>query len=301
MKIHRNRQCVWLALLLVWAVADRAQAVTYLDDCANNGVNLESDVSLGYLNVPGAPPTAVLGTFPAGAPVPPGFDHVTTHIGPVLVVNPPSVSGSTATTPPTLTIAPATGPLKDRVDFTAEAFFEFGTPSGSFGQDTFRFRALGNASAVGAQLIAGDPADGQARVQHRIYFFNDLVPAGGPATTCAGGLQLPNMRTLAPYEVGMKLDVIEDYAVSPTVVVSQGPGDPATSFVLNPGKGYMLRYEYEYRVPHGIDPPFDGSYAVTIAPPPPVPSFGKGWGGITLLLSLLAAFALLCGRRALQT
>jgi hypothetical protein len=92
------------------------------------------------------------------------------------------------------------------------------------------------------------------------------------------------MRTLQPFEVTLKLEVIENPAVSPITLLTQSPGDPATSFILVPGTGYELRYEYEYIVPHGVDPPFDGAYSLTVSSPPAVPMFSEGM--FVLLLGL---------------
>ena len=187
---------LWASILLL--AATNASACTYLDDCANNGVLLTSEVALGFLDVPGGGFTATTGTFPYGSPPPAGVDHATTVVGPVLVVN-PAVSGSTGTVPSPLIKTPATGAPKDQVETAAELYLEFGTPSGSVPDDTISFRAQGVASAVNAFLISGNPADAQTLVKHRVEFFNDVVPASGPSTTCSGNLNLPDMPPLAPY------------------------------------------------------------------------------------------------------
>ena len=273
---------LWAGLVLLCAT--NASARTYLDDCANNGVLLTSEVSLGFLDVPGGGFTATTGSFPYGSPPPPGVDHATTVVGPVLVVN-PTVSGSTATSPSPLVKTPASGAPKDQVETAAELYFEFGTPSGSTPDDTFSFRAQGVASAVNAFLISGNPADAQTGVLHRVEFFNDLVPASGPATTCSGNLRLPEMPALASFETTRKLEVIQNPATSPVLLLSQSAGDPATSFTLVPGTQYEIRYAYEYIVPHGIDPPFDGGYDITVTPPPTVPT-GGGAGALLLISAL---------------
>ncbi|MGB0622015.1 MAG: hypothetical protein ACPGVZ_21315, partial [Myxococcota bacterium] len=41
----------------------------------------------------------------------------------------------------------------------------------------------------------------------------------------------------------------------------------------------------EYIVPHGIDPPFDGGYEITVTPPPTVPT-GGGVGALLLVSAL---------------
>ena len=280
---HARKALAALVIASSCLITANATAVTYLDDCANNGVVLTSQVSLGYLDVPSGGSTATTATFAPGSPPPPGVDHASTTVGPILVVN-PTVSGSTATTPSPLVKIPAVGDPKDHVEVTAEAYFEFGTPSGTQPEDTFRFRAEGLASAVNAHLFSGNPADAHARVIHRIEFFNDLVPASGPATTCSGLINLPDLRPLEPHEATLKLEVIQNPSTTPTVLLTQAAGDPAASFALVPGTQYALRYEYEYIVPHGIDPPFDGTYSVTLASPPPVPTAPAGL--VVLLLSL---------------
>lgn len=272
-----------LATAVLFA-ATNASAITYLDDCANNGVILNSEVSLGYLDIFGAPSTAITGTFPYGSPPPAGLDHATTVVGPVLVVN-PTVSGSTATSPSLLVKTPFVGTPKDRVEVAAELFFEFGTPSGSQPEDTFVFRAEGLGSAVSAGLLSAAPADAQTRVVHHVEFYNDLMPASGPATTCSGNIRLPNMPSLVAYEIKRELQVIANPATSPTVVLTHSAGDAATSFTLTPGTGYAIDYQYEYRVPFGIDPPFDGTLTVTMSPPPAVPTTTLGPAVLLLCLT----------------
>ena len=119
MKTLALRKMNLLFALLVVAWAHQADARTYLDDCANNGVILKSQISLGYLDTAGVPASATFSTFAPGAPVPGGFDHVTTNLGPVLIVN-PTTFGSTATTPPLLVKTPPVGQAKDRVEVEAE-------------------------------------------------------------------------------------------------------------------------------------------------------------------------------------
>ena len=286
MKTLALRKMNLLFALLVVAWAHQADARTYLDDCANNGVILKSQISLGYLDTAGVPASATFSTFAPGTPVPGGFDHVTTNLGPVLIVN-PTTFGSTATTPPLLVKTPPVGQAKDRVEVEAEAYFEFGTPSGSAAEDTFRFTAQGLVSAVSSELWSGFPGDGQTRVEHTASFYNDLVPVSGPATTCSGVITLPAMRALDVYELYMKLEVIRDPSTSPTVILTQSAGDPDQTFALVPGTEYELKYEYEYRVPFGIDPAFDGGYELAIAPAPTVPGLSDVTGGMLLLLGLV--------------
>ena len=76
-------RALFLSATTLLAVTN-ASAVTYLDDCANNGVLLTSQVALGFLDVPGPGSTATTGTFPYGSPPPAGVDHATTVVGPVL-------------------------------------------------------------------------------------------------------------------------------------------------------------------------------------------------------------------------
>jgi hypothetical protein len=286
MKMLALRKMNLLFALLTVAWAHQADARTYLDDCANNGVILKSQVSLGYLDTPGVPASATFSTFAPGAAVPGGFDHVTTNLGPVLIVN-PTTFGSTATTPPVLVKTPPVGQPKDRVEVEAEAYFEFGTPSGSTAEDTFRFTATGMVSAVSSELWSGFPGDGQTRVEHTASFYNDLVPVSGPAATCSGVITLPAMRSLAVHELYMKLEVIRAPSSSPTVILTQSAGDPARTFALVPGTEYELKYEYEYRVPFGIDPAFDGGYELTISPAPSVPGLSNVMGAVLLLLALV--------------
>ena len=284
------RKCPALLFATALLAAPQASAVTYLDDCANNGVLLSSNYELGFYDPLGTPPasrTATSGSFPPGSPPPAGFDNAASANLNVLVVNPTS-SGSTATTPSPLVMTPFMGAPKDRVELVQELKLEFGTPSGTTPTDEFIFRAEGMASAVGAQLISGNPARARVLVTHVVDFYNDLVPAGGPAPSCFGVLNLPSMPALAPYETIRELEVVKTPSTSPTVELVQSSGDGPASFTLTPGTEYSIIYQYEYDVPHGIDPPFNGTYTVTTSPPSPAPAVPttSALPGFVLLLAL---------------
>ncbi|MFP8877817.1 MAG: hypothetical protein VCB99_13125, partial [Myxococcota bacterium] len=108
-----------VCLLLATAWALPSAAVTYLDDCAHNGVVLESELTIGYQGV-----GSTTGMFVPSLP-PPALDLVlSSPPAQTLVVN-PSPSGVAAIGP--ITRLPLGGgvPMKDQVKGRVESFFEF--------------------------------------------------------------------------------------------------------------------------------------------------------------------------------
>ena len=259
-----------------------AAAVTYLDDCAHNGVLLKSELSIGYQGVGHS-----VGTFVPGFPIPPVDLALSSPPVSQLVVNP--AAGGVAAIGPITRLPLGGGGGKDQVQGRVESFFEFGTPSGTLPIDTFRLRALGLASAVAAFNSAGNPADAHVFARASAEFFNGVTPISGPATTCVGVVQVAQMRTLAPYETLMELRVVQDFTGTPVVVANQLPGDPPLAVTLVPGESYLIEFRYEYHVPFGVDPNFDAVVEITVAPAQPVPSMDGPRRGLLVALIVAAA------------
>ena len=264
-------------LSLACFAASPASAVTYLDDCAHNGVLLKSELTIGYQGL-----GHTTGTFVPGLPIP-ALDLVVSAppVSP-LVVNP--APGGTAAIGPITRFPLGGGGAKDQVEGRVESVFEFGTPSGTAPVDSFRLRALGMASAVSSHNSVGNPADAHVFARATAEFFNGLTPVSGPATTCAGVVRVAQMRPLLPYETLMELRVVRDFTGTPVLVANQFPGDPPLVVTLIPGENYQIQFRYEYHVPFGVDPDFDAVVDIEVSPPAPVPSMS---GPLRVLLALL--------------
>ncbi|MAG33708.1 MAG: hypothetical protein CL908_22750 [Deltaproteobacteria bacterium] len=279
-----------LALLVSVAglAGSPAVAVTYLDDCAHNGVVLKSELTIGYQ---GAGHTT--GTFVPGFPIPPVDLALSVPPASQLVVNP--APGGTAAIGP-ITRFPlggtggGAGTGKDQVEGRVESVFEFGTPSGTLPLDSFRLRAVGMASAVSSLNSVGNPADAHVFARASAEFFNGLTPISGPATTCAGVVRVAQMRALLAYETLMELRVVEDFTGTPTVVATQLPGDPPLLLTLVPGESYLIEFRYEYHVPFGVDPNFDAAVEIEVSPPAAVPSM-SGPTRVLVVVLIVAAVA----------
>ena len=278
-------------LLLVGGWAAPSASVTYLDDCAHNGVLLKSELTVGYEGI-----GSTNGNFVPGSPPPPvDLAH---SVPPVqtLVVN-PSPSGVAAIGPVTR-LPLGGGAMKDQVQGRVESFFEFGTPSGTRPTDTFRLRAVGVGSSVASFNSAGNEAAAHVFAHATAEFYNGLTPISGPATTCVGVIWLAQMRGLLPFETLMELRVVQDPTGAPIVVANQVPGDPPLLVTLVPDQGYLIEFRYEYHVPFGMDPNFDASVEFNVLPPATVPAMdGVERGVLVGLLVALAAFAIV-GMRA---
>ena len=289
---HRMLLANVACLLLATAWALPAASVTYLDDCAHNGVVLKSELTIGYQG-----PGGTTGTFVPGFP-PPALDLVlSAPPAQTLVVN-PSPSGVAAIGP--ITRLPLGGgvPMKDQVRGRVESFFEFGTPSGARPNDTFRLRAVGMGSAVASLNSAGNPSDAHVFARASAEFFNGLTPISGPATTCAGVIWLTQMRGLLAFETLMELRVVQDFTGTPVVVANQVAGDPPLLVTLVPGESYLIEFRYEYHVPFGMDPNFDASVEFNVLLPAAVPAMdGTKRGVLAALFIGLAALAM-AGMRA---
>ena len=284
----QNLACLLLAA--VWAAP--SAAVTYLDDCAHNGIQLKSELTIGYQG-----PGGTTGTFVPGFP-PPALDLVVSSPpAQALVVN-PLPSGVAAIGPITRLPLGGSVTMKDRVQGRVESFFEFGTPSGARPNDTFRLRALGMGSAVSSMNSAGNPADAHVFARASAEFFNGLTPISGPATTCAGVIWLTQMRGLLAFETLMELRVVQDFTGTPVVVANQVAGDPPLLVTLVPGESYLIEFRYEYHVPFGMDPNFDASVEFNVLPPVTVPAMDGAERGVLVALFIGLAALAMAGMRA---
>ena len=109
----------WRCLLLVWVVGlsgAPAVAITYLDDCAHNGVLLKSELTIGYQGV-----GHTVGTFVPGFPIPPVDLALSVPPASQLVVNP--APGGVAAIGPITRFPLGGGGGKDQVQGRVESFF----------------------------------------------------------------------------------------------------------------------------------------------------------------------------------
>ena len=249
-------------------LAGPASSATHLGDCSLNGVTVTSEISVGYDGP---------GSVPADFSMPP----------PVTDMAVPAASFS-ATAINSANQVPATGAAKDQVDGTLKSAFEFGTPIGSTAFDTFEFEASGNGSAVLSQNLAGMDSDATVVGIGKVEFFNDIV--GG--IDCDGFLHLSDVRNLLPNEVSFSVEVIQDPNLpGATSVALLGPGDAGQVVPIVEDKGYLVRFDYDYRVPFGTDPAFSFMYSFRAASTPVIPALSNR-GAVALGMVLLGAAGL---------
>ncbi len=255
---------VWMLFFCTLWLSSPAHSTTFMDPCSANGVQLSSEIVIGYHD-PTTPFTPV--------PVPPPA------IGANLIHTVPpytaSVHYSTAVTgiaaTPTITRAPAfTGmPAKDLVVGTVSSEFGYGTPTGPLLIDSVRLRAFGTASAVNAFDTAGGPADAVVEGRAFAEFYVDPV-----LPSCSGDIGLPALRPLAPYETRLEIQVLQMPAGTTSFIpiFTQMAGDPPTLVPITPNAFYRIVLDYRLRVPHSNDPPYDADITVTVMGAPAVPA-----------------------------
>jgi hypothetical protein len=164
---------------------------------------------------------------------------------------------------------PGGGGPKDQVDGSMKSSFEFGSPLGSVSQDTLRLEAIGIASTVDATNSAGNPAGAEVSGEARAEFFIDIV-AG---TDCDTFFNMPAVRLLEPFETFLEINVIRNPGGTSQLLATLSPGAPAQTILLPEDSSFLIQLNYDYSLPHGIDPPFGISYAVTVGAAP-VPGLG---------------------------
>lgn len=277
--MDRNPLPIFCAAIVYAVAASSAQAAPFLVSCAPNGVLLDSELTVGY-DDPLTVMTPV--TIPPAAP---GADVVRT-LGPTTLVVAPSPPSGISTAGP-ITRAPiGGGGAKDLVVAQTSSEFEYSAPLGTPGSDTFRLRAYGSGSAVSAFDAAGVAADAYVASRVQAEFYNEATPTSAPPpTNCNGQIALPPLRALAPYEVTLQVSILEQIGgVGPiNLVYTHNPGAGPANITLQRGARYQVVLDYELRVPHGIDPPFDADVTFTVTSAAAVPS-ASAFGRVALIL-----------------
>lgn len=152
---------------------------------------------------------------------------------------------------------------KDGISGLPGLVFANGTASTS---DTasFSFSASGSASA-GAKNSIGELASGQQLMDASASFFVDanFGPLPVPVGTVVGAFQLPAIRTAGTGET-ITGRVFRDG----TAVLNLAAGSGPSNLELIAGHSYTVRFDYEFDVPHGVDPNASFNYTATIVPEP---------------------------------
>ncbi|MCP4904126.1 MAG: hypothetical protein GY910_04020 [bacterium] len=240
-----------------------AQAATDLGVCAPNGVTVSTDVTVRYNGVG------------AGA-----ADQLSDSDS--KVVSPNAGPFADTANSAALLLPPGGGDPKDRVNGAMSSYFEFGTPVGSTALDTLQLEANGAASTVNALNSAGNLAGAEVTGEARAEFFIDIV-AG---TDCDTFFNIPAMRALEPFETLLEINVIRDPGGAGEVLATLSPGSPAATILLPEDNFFLIQLNYDYALPHGIDPPFGYSFVSSFGVSP-APVLGTG-GMIALGLVALA-------------
>jgi hypothetical protein len=117
-------------------------------------------------------------------------------------------------------------------------------------RDVFSIDFSGNASAVTAEVAAGDPAGARVALQGRMLFQLDSAYTGLPADTLYGFLHMDSPGPAFPYETFS----VKAFDLSHGLLGTLVPGGDALDLKLLVGHAYEIVFSYEMSVPYGIDP-----------------------------------------------
>jgi len=250
-----------------------ATAESILGECSFDGVTVSSQITVGYD-----------GAFSTAA----DFVSDVDGSGPIVVPTPVfGIANAVANALPG-----GGGLAKDRVDGSMKTSFEFGSPFGTTTQDTLLFDASGNASAVNSTNTAGSQADATVIGKATARFDVDIV-AG---KDCDTFLTVPEVPNLQPFETFIEINVFRDPGPSQVLEATLSPGSPAQLVLLPEDHSYLIDFEYNYRVPFGVDPPFGFEYAITVGETPSAVPLLSPRSAIVLGLLLLGTAALAARR-----
>ena len=142
--------------------------------------------------------------------------------------------------------------------------------------------------AAGGPVTVGNPDHPSPSLGE--YLGRLPVAAGG--IDCDGFLHLSDVRNLLLDEVSFSVEVIQDPNLpGATSIALLGPGDAGQVVPIVEDKGYLVRFDYDYRVPFGTDPPFSLKYSFRAASTPVIPALSNR-GAVALGMVLLGAAGL---------
>lgn len=116
--------------------------------------------------------------------------------------------------------------------------------------DVFSIDFSGRASAVAAEVAAGDPAAARVSLRGSLLFRIDEAYTGLPAGTLYGLMHFDVPRAALPYEAFS----VQARDLSWGVLGTSLPGGDALDLKFYVGHAYEIVFSYEMTVPYGVDP-----------------------------------------------
>ncbi len=176
-------------------------------------------------------------------------------------------------------LLPFSGDAKDVAQGSVSLHFLGGSGLES---DSFSIDFSGRASAVAAEVAAGDPAGARVVLRGTLLFQLDEAFTGLPANTLYGQLHLDAARAALPYESFSVQARDRSLGLLGTLL----PGGDALDVTLRIGHAYEILFSYEMYVPYGVDPDIAlrlQGWAGVKAPVPEPPALVLGALGAVLL------------------